>query len=63
MNSKEASEYLIKKALTCGDEEMLKAIKVIMDGVVSKIAIHNCNDNIVGESPNYYCGICGQRLP
>lgn len=26
------------------------------------LATHNCNDNIVGESPNYYCGICGQWL-
>ena len=26
------------------------------------VAVHNCNDNIVGESPNYYCGICGQSL-
>ena len=27
-----------------------------------KIAVHNCNDNIVGECPNYYCGICGKPL-
>ena len=33
------------------------------DEKISKIAIHNCNDNIVGELPNYYCGICGERLP
>jgi len=31
MNYKEASEYLITKALTSGDGEMLKAIKIIMD--------------------------------
>jgi len=29
---------------------------------VSTIAIHNCNDNMTGESPNYFCNVCGQRL-
>jgi len=63
MNYNDASKCLIKKALISGDGEMMQAIKVIMDKGASKVAIHNCNDNITGESPNYFCGICGQRLP
>jgi hypothetical protein len=58
----EASKYLMTKALSDGDGKMLKAIKVVMDERTKSVAIHNCNDNMVGESPNYFCGICGQRL-
>lgn len=26
------------------------------------VAVHNCNDNMVGEFSYYFCGICGKPL-